>query len=71
VQTAYWKRASKRFLKGTPFKSPCDVVNAGARTLGEWAQVLEEERNIDLAQRASDAMTRTKRTKHGFAPNPT
>jgi hypothetical protein len=51
MQTQYWKRASKRFLKGSPYRSPCNAVEAGIRTLADWARVLEEERNADLVRR--------------------
>jgi hypothetical protein len=47
----YFKRASKRFLTGTRFKTPCDAVEAGAKTLLEWSTVLEEERNKELMVR--------------------
>jgi hypothetical protein len=41
----YFKRASKRFLNGTRYQTPCDAVAAGAKTLLEWSDILEEERN--------------------------
>jgi hypothetical protein len=44
----YYKRASKRFLSGTRFKTPSDAVNAGAKTLRGWTQILEEERHNEL-----------------------
>jgi hypothetical protein len=43
----------KQFLVGTRFKIPCDAVEAGARTLEEWARVLPEERDIEFRYRAS------------------
>lgn len=46
-RTSYLKRASRRFLEGTRFKSPVEAVEAGARTLGEWADVLSEERESE------------------------
>lgn len=41
---SYLKRASDRFLKGTRFKTPCDAVEAGVRSLEHWAVILAEER---------------------------
>lgn len=41
----YYKRASKRFLTGTRYQTPCDAVAAGVKTLLEWSNILEEERN--------------------------
>jgi hypothetical protein len=61
----YFKRASKRFLAGTRFKTPCDAVEAGAKTLLEWSQVLEEERSLEMqvmAQRARRYVPQQKRT---------
>ena len=41
---SYLKRASKRFLEGTKFRSPVAAVEAGVRTLESWAEILLEER---------------------------
>jgi hypothetical protein len=60
----YWKRASKRFLAGTRFKIPCDAVEAGVRTLEEWARTLQEEREIELEHRALRALTHAPRKPH-------
>jgi hypothetical protein len=48
MRNKYYKLASQRFLAGTQFKTPCDAVEAGAKTLLEWTQVLEEERHQSL-----------------------
>ena len=40
----YITRASRRFLSGTPYRTPVDAVAHGARSLEEWAKVLNEER---------------------------
>jgi hypothetical protein len=48
MRNKYYKLASQRFLAGTHFKTPCDAVEAGAKTLLEWTQVLEEERHQSL-----------------------
>jgi hypothetical protein len=63
----YWKRASKQFLIGTRFKSPCEAVESGTRTLEEWARVLHEERETALQERALRAMTQSPRIKHSIA----
>jgi hypothetical protein len=60
----YFKRASKRFLTGTRFKTPCDAVEAGAKTLLEWTHILEEERSLEMqvmAQRARRYLPQHKR----------
>jgi hypothetical protein len=49
-RTSYLKRASKRFLDGTKFKSPVAAVEAGARTLESWAEILLEERENETLQ---------------------
>jgi hypothetical protein len=41
---SYLKRASKRFLDGTKFKSPIAAVEAGVRSLESWVEILVEER---------------------------
>ena len=46
-RTSYLKRASRRFLEGTRFRSPVEAVEAGVKTLGEWADVLGEEREAE------------------------
>jgi hypothetical protein len=38
---------------GTRFKILCDAVEAGTRTLEEWARVLAEERDIEFRYLAS------------------
>jgi exonuclease VII large subunit len=48
----YYKRASKRFLAGTRFKTPSDAVSAGVKTLLEWTQILEEERTLEMRMMA-------------------
>lgn len=45
-QTGYLKRATKKFLHGTKFKSPVEAVEAGIRDLGEWADTLTNEREL-------------------------
>jgi hypothetical protein len=46
-RSPYFKRASKRFLNGSKFKTPFEAVEAGARTLEEWSRVLLEERELE------------------------
>jgi hypothetical protein len=43
----YMKRAAKRFLAGTTFRVPVEVVEAGVKTLTEWVDILAEEREFD------------------------
>lgn len=47
-RTSYLKRASRRFLEGTRFKHPVEAVEAGERSLSAWAELLAEEREIEL-----------------------
>jgi hypothetical protein len=49
----YMKRAAKRFLEGTKFRTPVEAVEAGVRQLGEWADFLAEERELE-AQMSSE-----------------
>jgi hypothetical protein len=41
------KRATQRFLEGTKYRSPVEAVEAGIRTLGQWADILAEERELE------------------------
>jgi hypothetical protein len=43
----YMKRAAKRFLAGTTFRIPVEVVEAGVKSLTEWVDILAEEREFD------------------------
>ena len=45
---SYMKRASQRFLEGTKFHSPFEAVQAGARSLVDWTQILAEERDLEM-----------------------
>jgi hypothetical protein len=45
---SYMKRASQRFLEGTKFRSPFEAVQAGARNLDGWTQILSEERDAEM-----------------------
>lgn len=58
--TSYLKRASKRFLAGTSYRSPVEAVEAGVRSLGEWAQMLEECRSAEPAARPSRSQARAR-----------
>ena len=41
---SYTQRAAWRFLDGLPYRSPIEAVEAGARSLVEWCEVLRDER---------------------------
>ena len=48
-RTSYLKRASRRFLEGTKFKTPYQAVEAGACSLTSWSRLLAEEREVEEA----------------------
>jgi hypothetical protein len=50
-KTSYLKRAAKRFLEGTSCKSPIEVVELGLKSLGDWADTLALERELDQENR--------------------
>ncbi len=50
-KTSYLKRAAKRFLEGTGCKSPIEAVELGLKSLGDWADTLAFEREIDQENR--------------------
>ena len=44
----YFKRAAKRFLAGTRYKTPVEAVEAGVLSLEDWSRVLVEERDLEM-----------------------
>jgi hypothetical protein len=46
-KSPYYKRAAKQFLLGSKFRTPCEAVEAGVRSLEEWSNLLLEERELD------------------------
>jgi hypothetical protein len=44
---SYMKRAAKRFLEGTRCKHPIEAVERGLRTLEEWVDCLNAERELE------------------------
>ena len=46
----YLKLANRRFLEGTRYKAPIQAVEAGVRTLEEWTDVLNQEREAQNAR---------------------
>jgi hypothetical protein len=53
-RTNYMKRATIRFLEGTKFRTPVEAVEAGVRSLGDWADMLAEERELEMIQNSQD-----------------
>jgi hypothetical protein len=39
-RVSYWAQARAQFLQGTRFRSPFEAVEASARTVQEWCDVL-------------------------------
>jgi hypothetical protein len=44
----YLRRSKKRFLEGTRASSPFEAVISGARTLKQWTDILNFERELEL-----------------------
>ena len=44
AKTNYLLEAKKRFLEGTKFRTPIEAVEAGARSTGEWCDMLANVR---------------------------
>ncbi len=59
-KNAYLRRAKLRFLEGTGCSSPVRVVEKGVKTLGDWAQVLRDEIELDKLTREEDNVVRRK-----------
>jgi hypothetical protein len=47
----YYRRAARQFLSGTRYKAPFEVVEAGLKTLEEWVNLLNLERDLDEINR--------------------
>ena len=67
----YMKRAAKRFLAGTTFRIPVEVVEAGIKSLTEWVDILAEEREFDrMKQVESQARKATRARQYLSVPKP-
>ena len=60
-RSPYFKRAAKRFLIGSRFKTPCEAVEAGVRTLEEWSRLLLEERELERQLEQQSVSRRNRR----------
>ena len=56
---SYMKRAARKFLEGTRFRTPVEAVEAGVRTLTHWVDTLNLERERDKLEGADDRRTGT------------
>ena len=59
----YMKRAAKRFLAGTTFRIPVEVVEAGIKTLTEWVDILAEEREFDCMKQLESQARKAARAR--------
>lgn len=59
-RTNYMKRAAVRFLIGTKFRTPVEAVEAGLKSLGEWADILQEERELEVSNGESRRQNRAR-----------
>jgi hypothetical protein len=55
-KSTYITRAKKRFLEGTSYRVPVEAVTRGRRTLEQWVEILNEERDLENLKHA---MSRT------------
>ena len=62
-KSSYMKRAAKKFLEGTRFRHPIEAVEKGVRTLEEWVDCLNFEREIDREATFSARATPTDRSQ--------
>ena len=62
---SYMKRAARKFLAGTRFRTPVEAVEAGIRTLTDWVDTLSFERELDKLERAGDDLQVTTRLARG------
>jgi hypothetical protein len=50
-QRVYYRRAAKQFLAGTRYKAPFEMVQAGLKTLKQWTDLLDFERDLNEINR--------------------
>jgi hypothetical protein len=48
IKTKYLRRSVQRFLGFTRYRSPFEAVLYGVRTLEQWTNILNEERELEL-----------------------
>jgi hypothetical protein len=48
IKTKYLRRSVQRFLGFTRYRSPFEAVLNGVRTLEQWADILNEERELEM-----------------------
>jgi hypothetical protein len=65
-KTSYLKRAAKKFLEGTTCKTPIEVVEMGLKSLGDWADTLAIERELEQASR-EPRRSSSKSSKYHYA----
>jgi hypothetical protein len=46
-KSTYITRAKRRFLEGTSYRAPVEAVTRGRRTLEQWVEILNEERDLE------------------------
>jgi hypothetical protein len=57
-RTNYLKRAAERFLHDLDAYSPIEAVERGLRSIEEWLELLEQEREQEMAYFAVHGMRR-------------
>ena len=62
-KSPYYKRAAKQFLHGLKFRTPCEAVEAGVRSLEDWSNLLLEEREVDRMADQRQTHSRSTPTK--------
>jgi hypothetical protein len=50
---SYMKRAARKFLDGTRCKHPIEAVEKGLRTLEDWVDCLNAERELERAMQST------------------
>jgi hypothetical protein len=50
----YLRRSAQRFLGATRYRSPFEAVLYGVRTLEQWTNILNEERELELQRQSRE-----------------
>ena len=66
-KSTYITRAKRRFLEGTSYRVPVEAVTRGRRTLEQWVEILNQERDLEISKNVVAARYVVQRGVQRFA----
>lgn len=52
-RSTYITRAKRRFLEGMSYRVPVEAVTRGRRTVEQWVEILNQERDLEMLKGAA------------------